>query len=110
MVLERQIDSIDSTFTGGHWEVRLDGIEVPAAQVLGEPGEGFRYAQVRLAPARLTHCMRWLGVAQRCQDIAIDYYRERMAFGKPTAEHEGAWLQMLDQETKRAVTGKRGSG
>lgn len=98
MVLERQIDSIDSSFTGGHWEVRLDSVEVPAEQVLGEPGQGFRYAQVRLAPARLTHCMRWLGVAQRCQDIAIEYARERMAFGKPIAEHEGVGFMIADNE------------
>ena len=44
--------------------------------ILGEPGKGFRYAQVRLAPARLTHCMRWLGAARRAHQIATDYASE----------------------------------
>ena len=57
--------------------------------MLGQVGAGFRYAQVRLAPARLTHCMRWLGAAQRAHDIAADYARRRTAFGKPLGEHEG---------------------
>src|SRR3546814_17191632 len=89
MVLERQIDSIDSTFTGGHWEVRLDGIEVPAAQVLGEPGEGFRYSQVRLAPARTTHCMPWLGVPPRCPAITIESPTQRQHFRKPIPPTRG---------------------
>jgi len=65
IVIERQIDAMDSCFTGGHGVVRIDGLRVPATDVLGTIGEGFRYAQIRLAPARLTHCMRWLGQARR---------------------------------------------
>ena len=59
----------------------------PADAVLGEAGLGYRYAQVRLAPARLTHCMRWLGLARRALDIALDQAREREAFGRPLLEH-----------------------
>ena len=51
-------------------------------------GQGFAYAQVRLAPARLTHCMRWLGVAQRAHEIAVDYANGRESFGKPLAQHQ----------------------
>ena len=61
----RAMDSLDSAFAGGHAVVRFNNLRVPAIDILGEPGKGFRYAQVRLAPARLTHCMRWLGAARR---------------------------------------------
>jgi acyl-CoA dehydrogenase len=65
-------------------------------QVLGAPDEGFRYAQVRLAPARLTHCMRWWGAAQRDHDTAVQYALTRQAFGKPLIEHEGIGFMLAD--------------
>ena len=83
---------------GGHAVVRLDGLRVPESAVLGRVGAGFRYAQVRLAPARLTHCMRWLGAACRAHDIAADYARRRTAFGKPIGEHEGVGFMLADNE------------
>ncbi len=98
VVLERQLDSMDSTFTGGHWVMRFDDLFVPDEDVLGAPGEGFRYAQVRLAPARLTHCMRWLGAAVRAQDIAREYANQRQAFGKSLAEHEGVGFMLADND------------
>ena len=61
IIHERQLDSLDSCFTGGHGQLRFDNLRIPASDVLGEIGKGFRYAQVRLAPARLTHCMRARG-------------------------------------------------
>jgi acyl-CoA dehydrogenase len=78
--------------------IRLEGLRVPESAVLGRIGEGFRYAQVRLAPARLTHCMRWLGAARRAHDIAADYARHRTAFGKPLGEHEGVGFMLADNE------------
>jgi acyl-CoA dehydrogenase len=98
IVLERQLDTMDSSFTGGHWVMRFDGLFVPEEDVLGAVGEGFRYAQVRLAPARLTHCMRWLGSAVRAQEIARDYAARRTAFGKPLAEHEGVGFMLADND------------
>jgi acyl-CoA dehydrogenase len=98
IVVERQIDALDSCFTGGHGVVRFRGLRVPAQDVLGEVGQGFRYAQVRLAPARLTHCMRWLGAARRVHDEALAYARRRQAFGKPLIEHEGVGFQLADNE------------
>ncbi|MBV9584237.1 MAG: acyl-CoA dehydrogenase family protein, partial [Alphaproteobacteria bacterium] len=59
--IERVLDTLDQYMTGGHAVVRLEGVRVPESAVLGRVGEGFHYAQARLAPARLTHCMRWLG-------------------------------------------------
>jgi acyl-CoA dehydrogenase len=98
ITVERSMDTLDSCFPGGHGVVRFDGLRVPATDVLGEPGEGFKYAQVRLSPARLTHCMRWLGAARRAHDTAVAYARKRMAFGKPLAEHEGVGFGLADNE------------
>ena len=98
IVIERTMDSLDHAFAGGHAVVRFDGLRVPAADVLGEAGKGFRYAQVRLAPARLTHCMRWLGAARRAQDVALAYAARREAFGRPIAEHEGVGFMLADNE------------
>jgi acyl-CoA dehydrogenase len=96
--LERNMDAMDSCFTGGHGVLRFDNLRVPASDVLGEVGKGFRYAQVRLAPARLTHCMRWLGQARRAHDMALDYASRRHAFGKPLAEHEGVGFMLADND------------
>ncbi len=96
--VERTMDAMDSCFTGGHGVVRLRGLRVPASDVLGEVGQGLRYAQVRLAPARLTHCMRWLGQAQRAHDEALAYARERQAFGRTLGEHQGVSFMLADNE------------
>jgi acyl-CoA dehydrogenase len=94
--IERVMDSLDSCFIGGHCVLKLDAVRVPASNVLGQIGQGFRNAQVRLAPARLTHCMRWLGQARRAQDIALDYARRRQAFGRTLGEHEGVGFMLAD--------------
>lgn len=96
--LERLMDSLDACFVGGHGVLHFDRLRVPGTDVLGEIGKGFRYAQVRLAPARLTHCMRWLGQARRAHDVALAYARKRQAFGKPLGEHEGVGFQLADNE------------
>jgi acyl-CoA dehydrogenase len=90
----RLIDSMDSSFSGGHAELALEGLRVHQSQILGEVGQGLKYAQVRLAPARLTHCMRWLGSAVRAQEIALTYANTRTAFGQRLLEH-GSLAQML---------------
>ncbi|HEX6362755.1 MAG TPA: acyl-CoA dehydrogenase family protein [Albitalea sp.] len=98
ITLERTMDTLDTCFPGGHGVVRLQGLRVPAADILGAPGEGLRYAQVRLSPARLTHCMRWLGAARRAHDVAVDYARRREAFGRPIGQHEGVGFMLADNE------------
>jgi len=98
IVLERSMGSLDSCFPGGHGVVRFEDVRVAASDVLGEIGKGFQYAQVRLSPARLTHCMRWLGAARRAHDIATDYARRRHAFGKPIGEHEGVGFMLADND------------
>ena len=92
------MDAMDNCFTGGHGVLRFENLRVPASDVLGEVGQGFRYAQIRLAPARLTHCMRWLGQARRAHDIALAYASRRHAFGKPLAEHEGVGFMLADND------------
>ena len=96
--VERLMDSMDTCFTGGHGVVTFEDVRIPATDVLGELGKGFRYAQVRLAPARLTHCMRWLGQARRAHDTALDYARRRKAFGKVLGEHEGVGFMLADND------------
>ncbi|HEX4916399.1 MAG TPA: acyl-CoA dehydrogenase family protein [Limnobacter sp.] len=96
--LVRTMDAMDACFTGGHGVLKFNNLRVPANHVLGEPGKGFRYAQVRLAPARLTHCMRWLGQARRAHDIALDYARRREAFGQVLGSHEGVSFMLADNE------------
>ncbi|WP_097093338.1 acyl-CoA dehydrogenase family protein [Novosphingobium sp. Chol11] len=96
LVQERLIGTIDSSMPGGHAVVKVEDLRLPPDAVLGAPHEGFAYAQVRLAPARLTHCMRWLGAATRANEIATDYAVKRQAFGKPLIDHEGVGFMLAD--------------
>ena len=73
IVIERVPNTIDSSMPGGHATIRIDNLRVPADQMLGQAGEGFKYAQIRLSPARLSHCMRWYGACVRANEIATDY-------------------------------------
>jgi acyl-CoA dehydrogenase len=94
--IDRILDTIDSSMPGGHSVVTIDNLRVPADQMLGQSGEGFTYAQVRLSPARLSHCMRWLGACIRANEIATDYACKRQAFGKPLVDHEGVGFMLAD--------------
>ncbi|CAG9177389.1 acyl-CoA dehydrogenase family protein [Cupriavidus pampae] len=94
--LERVLDTIDSSMPGGHAQILIDDLRVPADQVLGEAHEGFRYAQVRLSPARLSHCMRWFGTVARADEIARAYATTRKAFGKLLIDHEGVGFMLAE--------------
>jgi acyl-CoA dehydrogenase len=96
--IERNMDAMDQCFTGGHGVLHFDQLRIPADQILGELGQGFRYAQIRLAPARLTHCMRWLGQARRAHDIALAYAQKRQAFGRRLGDHEGIGFMLADND------------
>ena len=96
--LERVMNTMDLNSVQGHGVVRFDNLRLPASAVLGEVGQALRYAQMRLAPARLTHCMRWLGAAERAQSIAVEHARTRTAFGKPLGEHQGVGFMLADNE------------
>ena len=94
--IERILDTIDSSMPGGHAIIRIDNLRVPADQMLGASGEGFKYAQVRLSPARLSHCMRWHGAATRAHEIAAAYACKRQAFGKLLVDHEGVGFMLAE--------------
>jgi acyl-CoA dehydrogenase len=80
------IDTIDKASAGGHSRIVFDGCVVGEERILGALDKGFEYAQVRLAPARLTHCMRWTGLAGRALEIATERVSRRELFGSPMAE------------------------
>ena len=90
---------------GGHCELELDGLEVPVENVLLGEGLGMKVTQIRLGMARLTHCMRWLGMARRALEIALPWIRERRAFGRTLAELESV-QDMLGEAAMRIATGR----
>ncbi len=92
--IERVPNTLDSSMPGGHAVISIENLRVPADQMLGASGEGFKYAQVRLSPARLSHCMRWYGAAIRANEIAVDYANRRQAFGKTLIDHEGVGFML----------------
>ncbi len=94
--IEHVPNTIDSSMPGGHATVIIDNLRVPADQMLGVAGEGFKYAQIRLSPARLSHCMRWHGCCERAHEIATDYANRREAFGKPLIDHEGVGFMLAE--------------
>ncbi len=89
-------NTIDNAMPGTHATLTITDLRVSADQMLGEAGEGFKYAQVRLSPARLSHCMRWLGACIRAHEIATDYACRRQAFGKVLIDHEGVGFMLAD--------------
>ena len=81
---------------GGHCELEFDGLEIPEDNILGGLGRGLMVTQARLGPARLTHCMRWLGLSKRCAEIATAYASERMGFGQKLGERESVQMMLGD--------------
>jgi len=81
---------------GGHCELEFDGLEIADENRLMNIGDGLKYTQIRLGPARLTHCMRWLGLARRSMAIAADYVEQRYAHGVKLADRESVQWQLGD--------------
>jgi len=81
---------------GGHCELEFDGLEIDDANVLLGVGDGLKATQIRLGPARLTHCMRWLGLSKRCCEIAFAYVREREAFGTKLIDRESVQIKLAE--------------
>src|SRR5262249_26100340 len=92
----RNIHAMDACQIGGHGEIELEGCVVGDDAVLGEVGHGFAYAQVRLEPARLSHCMRFIGRASRAMSLAQDYALRRKSFGQPLAELQQVQAMVAD--------------
>jgi acyl-CoA dehydrogenase len=92
----RNIGSMDGYQIGGHGELRFTNCEVGEYAVLGEVGKGFVYAQDRLEPARLSHCMRFIGRASRAMEIAQDYAKRRSSFGQRLSELQQVQAMVAD--------------
>jgi acyl-CoA dehydrogenase len=91
--IERRIGIMGPEEHGGHCELVFEGLEIPDENRLLGVGDGLKVTQIRLGTARLTHCMRWLGMAKRALEIAAAYVGERESFGIALAKHEGVqWL------------------
>ncbi len=95
----RDIPHVGGEVTGtSHAEIRYDDVRIPEENLLGELNEGFSHAQQRLGPARLTHCMRYSGMAERALDVAKAYVSEREAFGESLAEKQSVRFTIAEAE------------
>ena len=91
--IDRRIPIMGPEEHGGHCELTFENMEIPDEDRLMEVGDGLKVTQIRLGPARLTHCMRWLGLAKRSLEIATDYVQARESFGMKLADRESVqWL------------------
>ncbi|GIL11287.1 MAG: acyl-CoA dehydrogenase [Chloroflexota bacterium] len=94
--LVRHVPTMGAADLGGHPEMRFHDLRLPHSAILGEEGQGFALTQQRLGPARLTHCMRWTGIAQRALEIATRYAAEREAFGSRLTGHQAIQWMLAD--------------
>ena len=94
--IDRRIPIMGPEEHGGHCELVFDELVLPADRVLLDEGFGLKVTQIRLGPARLTHCMRWLGLAKRCTEIARDYAENRHGFGVRLADRESIQIKLGD--------------
>ena len=92
--IDRRIPIMGPEEHGGHCELTFDGLEIPAGDVLLAEGDGLKLTQMRLGPARLTHCMRWLGLARRCVEEATTYAAVREGFGIRLADRESVRIML----------------
>lgn len=98
--IDRRIPIMGPEEHGGHCELVFEGLEIPQENVLLNEGDGLKLTQMRLAPARLTHCMRWLGLSKRCVEIARTYAAERFAFGNRLSKRESIQMMLGDLAMK----------
>lgn len=94
--IERRIPIMGPEEHGGHCELVFEEMALPADRILLGEGMGLKVTQMRLGPARLTHCMRWLGLAKRCSEIARAYAGERSGFGVRLADRESIQIKLGD--------------
>jgi acyl-CoA dehydrogenase len=92
--ITRRIPIMGPEEHGGHCEIVYDGLEIPAENIVLGEGQGLKVTQIRLGPARLTHCMRWLGLSQRCVEIAREYAETREGFGVKLKDRESVQLML----------------
>jgi alkylation response protein AidB-like acyl-CoA dehydrogenase len=102
--LTRHVPTSDRGMLGGHCEIAFTEVFVPDDDVLGDVGAGFRHAQIRLGPARLTHVMRWLGATVRAHETALRYVAERRSFGGVLGDLGMVQQLIADSEIDLAAT------
>jgi len=90
----------DDIISEVHSEIIYDDVRVPEENLLGDEGEGFAIAQKQLGPARLTHCMRYSGMASRALEVAKAYTSDREGFGGPIADKQGVRFEIAEAETE----------
>lgn len=98
--LVRRVPVMGAEAPGGHCELKFENLRVPYSAILGKEGEGYALAQERLGPARLTHCMRWTGIAERAVEIAARYALMRQGFGSALAQHQAVQWMLADSATE----------
>lgn len=96
----RRVPIMGGNDPGGHCEIKFRDLRLPTSAILGEEGQGFALTQKRLGPARMTHCMRWTGIAQRALEIATGYASERQAFGSALSGHQSIQWMLADSATE----------
>ena len=94
--ITRRIPIMGPEEHGGHCELEFDGLEVPDEHRLLSIGDGLKVTQMRLGVARLTHCMRWLGLSRRCLEIALERVKQRDSFG----------MKLIDRESVQGLIGQ----
>lgn len=94
--IDRRIPIMGPEEHGGHCELVYEDMEIPVGNLLMQEGDGLKLTQIRLGPARLTHCMRWLGLSKRCVEIANTYANDRFAFGERLSKRESIQMMLGD--------------
>ena len=92
--IKRRIPIMGPEEHGGHCEIEYNGLEIPDENRLGEVGQGLKIVQIRLGLARLTHCMRWIGLSKRSLEIALEYVSHREGFGIKLADRESIQIKL----------------
>ena len=92
--INRRIPIMGPEEHGGHCEIEYNGLSIPDENRLGEVGQGLKIVQIRLGLARLTHCMRWIGLSRRCLEIALDYVSHREGFGIKLKDRESVQIKL----------------
>ncbi|WP_458413200.1 acyl-CoA dehydrogenase family protein [Schinkia sp. CFF1] len=96
----REVPVMGDHYPGGHCEVRFTNCRVREEDMLGKRGEGFKLAQLRLGPGRITHAMRWIGVARRCLQELVDFAQERQVGGTTLADSQVVQNFIADSEAE----------
>ncbi|WP_400163669.1 acyl-CoA dehydrogenase family protein [Brevibacillus sp. TJ4] len=96
----REVPVMGDHFAGGHCEVRFTNCRIPKENLLGRRGEGFKLAQLRLGPGRITHAMRWIGVAKRSFDLMVGYAVKRETRGQKLSEFQSIQNFIADSATE----------